>query len=129
MTLLLDTHAILWSLADDRRLSKRARQLYEGTDKLFFSLVSLWEIGIKLGLQRRDFMLDANWWRDVPQTLVSQGAKRLEVEPEHCRTVADLPLHHRDPFDRMLVAQAISSKCAILSIDRQFDAYEIERVW
>ena len=129
MKILLDTHALLWCLSGDNRLSKKARKCYENAEPLYFSVVSLWEIGIKLGLRRRDFALDGDWWRRVPETLVAQGAGRLNVESEHCRTVADLPLHHRDPFDRMLIAQAVATDCRILSIDEQFDAYGIQRIW
>ena len=129
MTLLLDTHAILWVLSDDPRLSRKARRVYEETGGVFFSVVSLWEIGVKLGLRRADFQLDINWWRDIPQSLVAQGVRRLDVEPEHCRTVAELPLHHRDPFDRMLVAQAMSTHSRVLSIDDKLDEYDIRRVW
>ena len=129
MKILLDTHALLWCLSGDKRLSKKARKCYEDSEELIFSVVSLWEIGIKLGLRRRDFALDGAWWRSVPETLVAQGARRLNVEPEHCQVVADLPLHHRDPFDRMLIAQAVVSDCRILSIDEQFDAYAVRRIW
>ncbi len=129
MKVLLDTHALLWALSDDPRLSSKARRLYEDADELSFSVVSLWEIGIKLGLGRPDFKLDDTWWRDVPRSLIAQGAVRLDVEPEHCRAVAHLPLYHRDPFDRMLVAQAICTKSVILSVDEKLDAYPIKRLW
>lgn len=129
MSVLLDTHALLWGLSGDPKLSKRARRVFDNEEDLAFSVVSLWEIGIKLGLQRQDFALEDNWWRNIPQELVSQGASRLDVEPEHCRIVAELPMHHRDPFDRMLVAQAISTGRSILSIDEKFDDYAIRRVW
>lgn len=129
MSLLLDTHAMLWALSGDPRLSKKARRLYDNEEDLAFSVVSLWEIGIKLGLQRQDFALADNWWRSIPQELVSQGALRLDVEPEHCRIVAGLPMHHRDPFDRMLIAQAMSTNRSILSIDEKFDDYAVRRVW
>lgn len=129
MKILLDTHALLWALSGDTRLSPRARAVYEDADELFFSVVSLWEIGTKLGLKRADFALMDGWWRDVPRTLVAQGATRLDVEPDHCRIVAELPLHHRDPFDRMLIAQAIHAACAMLSVDAGLDAYAIERLW
>ena len=129
MRILLDTHAILWVLSNDPRLSDGARRLYESAEDVAFSVVSLWEIGIKLGLQRSDFDLDERWWQDIPRALVGQGAKRLDVEAEHCRTVAELPLHHRDPFDRMLIAQALCAECAVLSVDEKLDAYGIERLW
>ncbi len=123
MKVLLDTHALLWALSDDPRLSSKARRLYEDADELSFSVVSLWEIGIKLGLGRPDFKLDDTWWRDVPRSLIAQGAVRLDVEPEHCRAVAHLPLYHRDPFDRLLVAQALSEPFRLLTADKQLAQY------
>lgn len=129
MKLLADTHALLWALSGDARLSATARRTYEDCDELYFSVVSLWEIGIKLALDRRDFRLAPSWWRDIPQQLSAEGARRLEVTAEHCREVAKLPMHHRDPFDRMLLAQALQESCAILSANRQFDAYGVRRVW
>ena len=129
MKLLMDTHAVLWVLAGDARLTAPARAAYEDAELLYFSTVNLWEIGIKLGLRRRDFDLDENWWRDIPSALTREGATRLDVTPEHCREVSRLPLHHRDPFDRMLVAQANIEMCAILSVDPQLDVYGTERIW
>lgn len=129
MSVLLDTHALLWALSGDPRLSKKARRIYDTEKDLAFSMVSLWEIGIKLGLQRKDFALAENWWRSIPQELVAQGAVRLDVDPEHCRIVAGLPMHHRDPFDRMLIAQAMSTRRSLLSIDTKFDDYAVRRVW
>jgi PIN domain nuclease of toxin-antitoxin system len=126
---LLDTHALIWALAGDERLSSRAREQYEEAGELFFSVVSLWEIGVKLALQRPDFELGNNWWKEIPKQLVAQGVKRLDIEPEHCLQVSRLPLHHRDPFDRMLIAQAISLKASMISIDEKFDHYRIKRIW
>jgi PIN domain nuclease of toxin-antitoxin system len=126
---LLDTHALIWALSGDDRLSARARKEYEGSGELFFSVLSLWEIAVKLALQRSDFELDKNWWKEIPKQLVAQGVKRLDVEPEHCRQVSSLPLHHRDPFDRMLIAQAICLKASIVSVDEKFDDYRVKRIW
>ena len=129
MKLLLDTHALLWILSDDSRLSKRARSLYQDATDIAFSVVSLWEIGIKLGLNCADFRLREDGWEAIPRTLVSQGVARLELSDWHCREVARLALHHRDPFDRMLVVQAIESGRAILSCDDKLDLYPVRRVW
>ena len=129
MKVLLDTHALLWILAGDERLSVSAVETYEDSQSLYFSIASLWEIGIKLGLRRPDFVLAENWARDIPRALTRDGVSRLDVSPDHCREVSQLPLHHRDPFDRMLIAQAQTESCAVLSIDPQLDAYGIERIW
>jgi len=129
MKVLLDTHALLWIVAGDLRLSAKARRTYQNAESLYFSGASLWEIGIKLGLGRKDFSLSDNWWKEIPVEMTQQGAVRLDVTAEHCREVARLPLHHRDPFDRMLVAQALLEGCHLLSIDPQLDHYAVERVW
>lgn len=127
--MLLDTHAILWLLSGDSRLSEEARRYYEREERVLYSLVSLWEIGIKLGLQREDFQLANNWWREIPRELAAQGVTRLDIAAEDCREVGNLPLHHRDPFDRMLVVQALREQCPILSADEKLDAYRIRRLW
>jgi len=129
MSLLLDTQALLWALSGDERLSRAATVAYESASGGLFSLVSLWEIGIKLGLRRHDFALAEGWERRIPRELLRLGFSRIDVEPRHCRMVAELPLHHRDPFDRMLVSQAMAADCPILSSDRQLDAYPIQRIW
>ena len=129
MRVLLDTHVALWIVAGDPRLSPCARRTYEEAEVLYFSVASLWEIGIKLGLRRADLSLSADWWQVLPGELTRQGVLRLEVTPEHCREVSLLPLHHRDPFDRMLLAQARVESCALLSVDHQLDAYGITRIW
>lgn len=129
MKLLLDTHALLWALEDDPRLSRAARKHFESAEDIVFSVVSLWEIGIKLGLGKPDFALAPGWWDAIPQGLVAQGVRRLDILGEHCFEVSRLPLHHRDPFDRMLIAQAITGKRSILSCDTKFDDYPVRRVW
>jgi PIN domain nuclease of toxin-antitoxin system len=129
LKVLLDTHALLWILAGDARLSDQARTVYEEADALYFSVANMWEIGIKLGLKRKDFVLDEAWWTQIPEALSTQGALQLSVTSEHCREVSQLPLHHRDPFDRMLIAQARVESCRILSVDEQIDAYDVGRIW
>lgn len=129
MKLLLDTHAILWMVSDDPRLSERARLgIIEAQDPAW-SVVSLWEIGIKLGLDRPDFRLRKDWERLIPQEMSRNGIRRIDLQPEHCGLVARLPWHHRDPFDRMLIAQAICEKRDILGCDAAMDGYGVARVW
>ncbi len=129
MSFLLDTHTILWALTGDQRLSPKATQQYESAETGYFSIVSLWEIGIKLGLGREDFKLSQGWEERIPRELTRLGFLRLPVEPEHCRQVSLLPLHHKDPFDRLLIVQAQQKKLSIVSCDTKFDAYPIHRVW
>lgn len=127
--MLLDTHALLWLLSGDERLSESARERFERTDRVYYSVVSMWEIGLKLALRRKDFALDPQWWQEIPKALRLQSVEAVAVEPEDCRDVGRLPLHHRDPFDRMLVVQAFRLECPLLSRDLVLDAYGVQRLW
>jgi PIN domain nuclease of toxin-antitoxin system len=126
--LLTDTHAMLWWLRDDERLSPRARQLLGGGgNELLWSMASSWEIAVKLGLRKLEI------GRPLPRLfadLVSdQGVVVLPIGHDHCSLLADLPLHHRDPFDRMLVVQAMQERVPILTADPKLSAYDVEIVW
>lgn len=129
MRLLLDTHTILWMIADDPRLPESARQRILTANDLAWSTASLWEIGIKLSLNRPDFLLGAGWERLIPEEMTRNGIHRLDLQPAHCAAVSKLPWHHRDPFDRLLAAQTQCEKRKLLSADSAFDAYGIDRVW
>lgn len=128
---LLDTMAILWFAFLPERLPRAAREviLDEKTD-LKFSTVSLWEIGLKMSVGGYgDFELPDDWEVCIPEGLQQQGIVRLGIEASHCRRIQDLPFHHRDPFDRMLVAQCQIEERSILSSDAIFDAYGVRKVW
>ena len=128
MRLLLDTHALLWLLAGDRRLSARVADLYrERANEVYVSAVSLWEIGIKLSLGK--LQLAANWSAVIEREMTANGVRPLPVELSHCAALQQLPFHHRDPFDRMLLTQAFTENLAIVSCDRGFSAYDVELIW
>jgi PIN domain nuclease of toxin-antitoxin system len=131
MRLLLDTHAILWMVSGDPRLPERARQIMEEAEQLVFSTVSFWETGIKNSLDHVDFQLGENWAPRIEEELRHNGAIHLPIEIRHCARVALLPWHHRDPFDRLLIAQAITENLAILTRDRRFPLYapQLQVVW
>jgi PIN domain nuclease of toxin-antitoxin system len=119
--LLLDSHLLLWSATDPDKISKAARQLIDDAEnEPFFSVASLWEIAIKSGLGREDFDVDVRLLR---RELVDNGYGELPVTSTHAVAVADLPPHHRDPFDRMLVAQANSEGFTLLTSDPAVAAY------
>jgi PIN domain nuclease of toxin-antitoxin system len=125
--LLLDTHVWLWMQAEPEKLGAQARALVEdGDTELLFSAVSVWEIAIKVGLGK--LALPEPVSRYVPSRMQSSGVSPLALTHAHAAAVADLPRHHRDPFDRVLVAQALSEGVPILSSDAQFDAYDSERI-
>ena len=128
MRLLLDTHAFLWFVAGDFTLSAHARSLIEdeGNDKLV-SIVSLWEIAVKTSLGK--LPLAKPFEQFIPEQLTRNGFQVLALTVAHTAKVAALPLHHRDPFDRMLVAQSLVENLPLLSSDETLNAYGIQRLW
>ena len=128
MKLLADTHTLLWAVSTWDRLGGRSREaLTDPRNQVWFSTVSLWEIGIKTSIGRLELASD---WRDLVETGRKQlRARWLSLEPKHCHRVASLPWHHRDPFDRMLVAQAIAEGMTLVSRDRRMSAYTADVLW
>jgi len=121
MKLLLDTHLLLWAAGEPRRLSKAARALIDDPDnELLFSAASLWEVAIKRGLGRKDFKVDARLLR---RGLLDNGYRELPILSDHVVATKSLPLIHRDPFDRILVAQATVEGITLLTIDSLLSQY------
>jgi PIN domain nuclease of toxin-antitoxin system len=115
MRLLLDTHILLWGAIEPERLSLMARALIESPDnEMVFSALSIWEIAIKSGLGRADFRIDAGALR---RSLFDNGYAELAVTGAHAATLVGLPPIHKDPFDRMLVAQTIVEGFTLLTSD------------
>lgn len=115
MNLLLDTHIALWAITDSPRLSPRARTLIlSSTAVVWVSAASLWEIAIKHSLGRGDMPVSAE---DALRYFRESGYRLLEIKPEHAVAVQDLPAHHQDPFDRMLVAQALAEPMRLMTHD------------
>lgn len=128
MKLLLDTHAFLWFIMGSAKLSATARALIEdAANEKFLSAASLWEMAIKVSLGK--LKLAAPFAVLLPQQLSLNGVEVLPVKVEHTAVVAVLPFHHRDPFDRMLIAQAVVEQMPVVSTDAAFDAYAIRRLW
>jgi PIN domain nuclease of toxin-antitoxin system len=124
LKLLLDTHAALWWLADDDRIEDDvARHLTDDSNQVLISAVVVWEVAIKRSLGKLEAP-DA-----VGQTLVDAGAQPLPVTIEHAAVVERLPWVHRDPFDRLLVAQALTEDAAIVSRDEPLSQYGVSIVW
>jgi len=126
MRLLLDTQAFLWWVTDDRRLSKRARTAIAATPGLL-SVASCWEMAIKASLGKLTLPRPVD--RFLQRQLEVNGFTLLPVSLEAAAAVADMPFHHRDPFDRMLAAQARSHDLPIVSSDPVFAKYGVRRVW
>ena len=128
MKTLLDTHALLWLLTDNRRLSETARNIFlDQENSLFFSITGLWEICVKISLGK--LSLKSGWLETIQDEMKANAIHWLPVEIEHCAKLTKLPFFHRDPFDRMLIAQAIVEEMLVLSRDTRLSDYEITRVW
>lgn len=118
MRVLLDTHVLLWALADDPRLSRDARRLIESATEVYVSSASYWEMAIKIGLGKLHVSLP-----EIRLAAQNSGFNELPVSGEHTEALLNLADHHRDPFDRMLVAQAISEPMRLLTADVQVAKY------
>ena len=128
MRLLLDTHALLWALEADPRLGQRARALLGAPQEaVFVSIASGWEMAVKqsIGKLRLARPVERLLADDLPRL----GITLLPIDVRHVGRVEALPFHHRDPFDRMLAAQALVEGFALVSADAAFDAYGVVRVW
>jgi PIN domain nuclease of toxin-antitoxin system len=126
VAVLLDTHAFLWWVQNDSRLSRNARREIARAE-CHFSLASCWELAIKVSLKRIGF--DRPVAQFLSEELPANAVSLLPMEFRHVMRVAQLPFHHRDPFDRLLIAQALEESLTIVSADGGFDAYDVQRIW
>ena len=128
MRVLLDTHAFLWWLYGDSRISARARTLLNRSDtEVFVSAASAWEVTTKARLGRLPFAPDVT--ADVLGAVLGQGFRPLDITTIHAQRAGALPDHHHDPWDRMLIAQAQSEGLALVTNETLFDEYGVPRVW
>ena len=128
MNLLLDTQALLWFVLDDPRLSGKARENIIATEGLIFvSPASLWEIAIKIRLGK--YALPAPFAAFWEEQLLTNDFTLLPISVSHTAQVVDLPFHHRDPFDRLIIAQSLVEGIPLVSSDDMFDHYGVERIW
>ena len=128
MRLLLDTHAFLWFITDDPKLIAVARALIADTDnEILISPASYREIAIKIRIGK--YPLSAPYETFITQGIDGNGFKVLPIEPRHTAVLTTMPFHHRDPFDRLIVAQAVVERVPIVSIDAVLDAYGVQRLW
>lgn len=125
---LLDTHTFLWMASDPDRLGAAARARIEDVEsRLFLSVASVWEMAIKKSLGKLE--LPSSVEDFVDQQLSATAARLLEIRTAHAGRVEFLAWHHRDPFDRLLVAQALHEGLPVLGLDADFDRYGVERIW
>jgi len=128
MKIILDTHTFLWFVAGNPKLSSQAQKLIETPDnQRLLSIASAWEIAIKLSLGK--LKLAGRFEDLIPHQLQFNDITLLPITPEHLATVAELPFHHRDPFDRLIIAQAVTEKIPVITTDQAFASYKIEKLW
>ena len=128
MRLLLDTHAFIWYTTDSSRLTATGRSLIDnGENDILLSTASVWEMAIKHSIGKLTFSMP--FMEFIKQQIAVNRIDILEITFDHIEVVASLPLHHRDPFDRLIIAQSIAEQIPILSVDAIFDGCAIARVW
>lgn len=129
MRLLVDTNALIFATHLEEKLTKKARDIWDSSDsQLFYSPASLWEIAILVSRDRLKFKLSLTEFESVLKS--DLGLELLPIRTPHLQGITRLPFHHRDPFDRLIISQAVYEGLSILSSDRIFDKYdEVKRVW
>jgi PIN domain nuclease of toxin-antitoxin system len=127
MRLLLDTHAFLFAISSPQLLTANGRRLLTNPEiERWVSVVSLWEIAIKIHIGKLALPLDRSFYA---QHLRALNAQTLAVDLRHSLALFGLPLHHRDPFDRLLIAQSLAEQVPLVSVDALFDRYGVTRLW
>jgi len=128
MRLLLDTNSFLWFIGGSDRLSVNARDLIvDLNNQLVLSSASLWEIAIKVSLGKLELLLPYN--KLIPEQLEENDINVLPIELSHLNKVIELPFHHRDPFDRLIIAQALTEDLPVVSSDAVFSQYVVKVIW
>ena len=128
MRYLLDTHSLIWFIGGDLQLSVHARQLIDDEgNELFISIASLWEMAIKFSIGKLN--LEQLFEKLFPEQLDNNSIEILDITVGHLKAVCYLPFHHRDPFDRSIIAQAQVERLPIISVDTVFDDYGVKRGW
>ncbi|MBN3899542.1 MAG: type II toxin-antitoxin system VapC family toxin [Nostoc sp. NOS(2021)] len=126
MRQLLDTHTFIWFVMGDSKISVSLKSQIENNDNLL-SIASVWEMAIKSRIGKLSFGMTFDQF--IQQQIIRNSIEFLPITIDHITVVATLPLHHRDPFDRILIAQSVVENLPILSADKIFDAYPIRRIW
>lgn len=127
MKYLLDTHTLIWLLNGDDNIPSKVVDIIESPkNEIFVSIISFWEIAIKKSLGKLD-IVDST--EKILKEAEDSGIKVLDIKPKHVFYVEKLYFHHRDPFDRILIATTITEKLKIISIDEVFDKYKVKRIW
>lgn len=128
MKILLDTHSLIWFFSGNSKLSNTVRELMDDINyKKLISLVSVWEMGIKQS--RGKLILSLELEKYILEKTILEDFEILPIKLNHLGLIPSLPFHHNDPFDRLLITQALTENIPILSIDAIFDEYRVNRIW
>jgi PIN domain nuclease of toxin-antitoxin system len=127
MRALLDTHTFLWAISGNEKLSRRAREIFVGPSDLWLSVASIWEILIKAQCGKMSLPQPVGSY--LMKKMAENRIEMLPVSLDHVLKIESLPMHHRDPFDRMLIAQSLHEKLPIVSSDIIFRRYDVELIW
>ena len=128
MRVLLDTHAVIWWVDHDELLSASAHEaIADSRNELLISAASVWEIAIKVGIGKLKLSLPYRAWMN--QAITDLRASMLPISVDACDVQSSLPLHHGDPFDRVIVAQSFVEQITVVSNDSTFDLYGVRRLW
>lgn len=128
MNYLLDTHAFLWFINGDQELSKKALNLIEDSKNvIYLSVASLWELAIKISINK--LTLDEPFETFIPYHIALNNIITLDISIEDLTDVAKLPLHHKNPFDRLIISQSRTNLFPVLGKDSKFDFYDVKVIW
>ena len=128
MKYLLDSHVLFWIITGDLQLSRKAKNIYlDEKNKIFISIASLWEIAIKISLNKLSISMRLPEF--VQEHVIANEISIMPIELTHIYNLENLPFYHRDPFDRLIIAQSMAEKINILSNDTVFDRYPVKRIW
>ena len=127
MKALLDTHAFLWAISGDEKLSRRAGEVFSGPSDLWLSVASVWEILIKVRIGKIPLPEPAGPY--LTKKLVENQIEMLPISLDHALRIETLPSYHNDPFDRMLIAQSLEENLPVVTADRVFLRYPVEVIW
>lgn len=128
MRILLDTHAFLSLMVDGPHLSAIAKELFQDSRNIvYFSMASAWEMAIKTSLKKLKLPQPVGQY--ITSRTKTHSIRTLEITLDHIGAVERLPHHHKDPFDRLIIAQSLTERLPVISMDEMFDAYPIERLW
>ena len=128
MKYLLDSHVLFWIITGDLQLSRKAKNIYlDEKNKIFISIASLWEIAIKISLNKLSISMSLPEF--VQEHVIANEIFIMPIELTHIYNLENLPFYHRDPFDRLIIAQSMAEKINILSNDTVFDRYPVKRIW